>query len=140
MRSSLAVAAFLLLASGLEATADVRADHMAEMCAAVAAKPATDGLSRTHDNGFCRGLFAAVEQIVDFGDAAGAVRHPVVRVCRPKDWMRGWGDRTGQDILIAVFVRYVGSLSPARRQEAFVPIAVESFERAFPCGAQQQKK
>jgi hypothetical protein len=119
-----------------EAVAEVRADYMAEMCQAIATAPTTTGLQRTYDNGFCRGLFEVVERLIDSGNRIGdPPSPPFSRVCRPLTWMRGWGDRTGSDVLVAVFVRYGNTLPVERRQEAFLNIAIESLERAFPCGS-----
>ena len=127
-----AVTALLIMVSVSEAVAEVRADYMAEMCQAIATTPPTAGLARTYENGFCRGLFAVIERLIDSGNRISDP--PFSRVCRPRDWMRGWGDRTGSDVLIAVFVRYVNTLPVKRRQEGFLNIAIESLERAFPCG------
>ena len=129
-----AVTTFLAMAVS-EAVAEVRADYMAEMYQAIATTPSTAGLLRTYENGYCRGLFQVVERLIDSGNRITDPPYPPFsRVCRPSDWMRGMGDRTGSDVLITVFVRYVNTLPVDRRQEEFLNIAMESLERAFPCG------
>lgn len=116
------------------ASADPRADYMADMCRTIATAPNTTGLQLTYDNGFCRGLFEVVERLISSGSTISDPPYaPFSRVCRPTGWLRGWGDRNGSDVLIAVFVRYVEKLPPARRQESFLSVAIESLEQAFPC-------
>ena len=115
-------------------SADPRADYMADMCRTIATAPNTKGLDRTYENGFCRGLFVVVERLISSGKSISDPPYsPFSRVCRSAEWMRGWGDRTGPDVLIAVFVRYVAELPATRRQEGFLNIAMEGLERAFPC-------
>ena len=129
-----ACAALLAIVPISEAMAEVRADHMAKMCEAIATTPTTEGLQRTYENGFCRGLFEVVERLIESDSRIGDPPYPPSStVCRPPGWMQGWGDRTGTDILIAVFVRHVARLPGDRRQEGFLNIAIESLERAFPC-------
>ena len=116
------------------ASADVRADYMADMCRTIATAPSTTGLQLTYDNGFCRGLFEVVERLISSGSTISDPPYaPFSRVCRPTGWLRGWGDRNGSDVLIAVFVRHVEKLPPARRQESFLSVAIESLEQAFLC-------
>jgi hypothetical protein len=116
------------------ASADPRADYMADMCRPIATAPSTKGLDQTYENGFCRGLFQIVERLISSGKTiADPPYAPFSRVCRTVDWMRGWGNRTGDDVLIVIFVRYADKLPPTRRQEGFLNIAIESLEQAFPC-------
>ncbi len=129
-----ACAALLAIVPVSEAMAEVRADYMAEMCEAIATTPTTEGLQRTYENGFCRGLFEVVERLIESDSLIGDSPYPPSSsVCRPLGWMQGWGNRTGMDILVAVFVRHVASLPDGRRREGFLNIAIESLERAFPC-------
>jgi hypothetical protein len=132
-----ALATVVLVVSASDALAQgVRADNMADACRAIAApQMGRQAYASTYNNGICRGLFSVVDEVIETDlFVFDPPDQPLARICPiARDWSQSMQDRNWIEAMITVFVRYFDALPVDRRGEAFLGIALESLEDAFPC-------